>query len=183
MSNLRISTYKLEIERGHTKPNPKAADERHCMVCRTGDIEDEINFLCHCEGYKDLWSNFIQYLEMNEHGTNLEDSESIRDLFRTKKMNILNSFGKFIADCYRIREPSRTEIWNAGGLYVCFCVSCEWELEMLSTLAIRMFHVVVQEIIVLLLPDLTVFSGKGWSQDSTIYLFLSLPSSDKLRVK
>ncbi len=55
------------------------------MVCRTGDIEDEIHFLCHCEGHKDLRTNFIRYLEMNGHSTNLEGSDSIRDLFRTKK--------------------------------------------------------------------------------------------------
>ena len=86
MSNLRISTHKLEIERGrYTKPHPKPADERHCMVCRTGDIEDKIHFLCHCEGYKDFQSNFIRYLEMNDHTTNLEDSDSTRDYFELRK--------------------------------------------------------------------------------------------------
>ena len=45
-SNLRISTHKLEIDRGrYTKPQPKRADERHCMVCRPLDIEDDIHFL------------------------------------------------------------------------------------------------------------------------------------------
>ena len=113
MSNQRISTHKLEIGRGrYPKPHPKPADERHCIVCRTGDIEDEIHFVCYCEGYQDLRTNFIRYLdsELNGHSTNLEDSDSIRDLFRTKKTNILISFGKFIAECYRIRETSSTEI-------------------------------------------------------------------------
>ncbi len=107
-SNLRILTHtchKLEFERGrYTKPHPKPADERHLMVCRTGDIEDEINVLCHCEGYKDLRSNFIRCSELNGHGTNLEDSDSIRYLCRSKKTNILISFGKFIAECYIILE-------------------------------------------------------------------------------
>ena len=48
-------------------------------------IEDEIHFLCHCEGYKELRSNFIRYLEINDHSTNLEDSDSIRNTFKTKK--------------------------------------------------------------------------------------------------
>ncbi len=78
------------------------------MVCRTGDIEDEIPFLCHCEGYKDLRSNFIRYLEFNDHTTNLEDSDSIRDLFRRKRIPI--SFGKLIAECYRIRETLSNDI-------------------------------------------------------------------------
>ncbi len=69
MSNLRLSPHKLEIERGrYNKPHPQPADKRHCVVCRTGDIEDEIHFLCHCEGYKELRSKFIRYLEMNGHG-------------------------------------------------------------------------------------------------------------------
>ena len=51
MSNLRILTHKLEIERGkYTKPHPKPADEKHCMVCQTGDIEDEIHFLMPLQG-------------------------------------------------------------------------------------------------------------------------------------
>ena len=45
MSNLIISAHKLKIERGrYTKRHTKLADERHCMVCRTGDIKDEIIF-------------------------------------------------------------------------------------------------------------------------------------------
>ena len=64
------------------------------MVCRTGDIEDEIHLLCHYEGYKELRSKFIRYLEMNDHSTNLEVSDSIRD-----------SFGKFIAECYEFGRP------------------------------------------------------------------------------
>ena len=50
MSNLRLSTHKLEIERGrYSKYHPKPADERHCMERRTGAIEDENHFLSHCE--------------------------------------------------------------------------------------------------------------------------------------
>ncbi len=60
---------------------------------------------------------------MNDHSTNLEDSDGIRVIFKTKKMNILISFGKFIAECYLIRETLRSEF--EGGLYACFCVSCE----------------------------------------------------------
>ena len=45
MSNVRIPTHKLEIEQGrYTKPHPKPADERHCKVCRIGDIEEDIHF-------------------------------------------------------------------------------------------------------------------------------------------
>ncbi len=111
MSNLRISHHKLEIEQGrYNKSHHKPAKERHCMVYLTGDIEDEINFLCHCKGYKELRSRFIRYLEMNDHSTNLEDSDSIRDIFKTKKRNIFISFGKKFAQCYRIRETICTEI-------------------------------------------------------------------------
>ncbi len=79
------------------------------MVCRTGDIEDEIHFLCRCEGYKDILSNFIRYLELNDHTTTLQDFDSIRDLFRTKKTNII-SFGIFIAECYQFREISSNDV-------------------------------------------------------------------------
>ncbi len=83
---------------------------------------------------------FIQYLELNDHTTNLDHSDSIKDLFRTNKTNILISFGKFIAESYRIWETSSNDIWNVGGMYAFF-----WSvLWIVSTVAIHMVHVVVQ---------------------------------------
>ena len=41
---------------------------------------------------------------MTDHSTNLEDSDSIRGLFRNKVTDILIKFGKCIAECYRIWE-------------------------------------------------------------------------------
>ncbi len=62
------------------------------MVCRTGDIEDEIHFYATARDIEISGQNFIRYLELNDHTctTNLEDSDSIRDLFRTKKRIFLS---------------------------------------------------------------------------------------------
>ncbi len=47
---------------------------------------------------------------MSDHGTTIEDSDSIRELFKTTNTSILITFGKFIAECYRIRDTLGTEI-------------------------------------------------------------------------
>ena len=73
----------------------------------------------------------LKYLETNAHSTNLEDSDSIKGIFKTTNTNSLIG-GKFIAECYRKR------------LYACFFVCVLRVLQIVSTLGIRMFHVVAQ---------------------------------------
>ena len=51
----------------------------------------------------------IRYLEVKDHRINFEDSDSIRDLFKTKTTNILISFGNF-AECCGIGETLSIEI-------------------------------------------------------------------------
>ncbi len=41
------------------------------------------------------------------------------DLKLRLNTNTLISFGKFIAECYRIRDTLGTDIWIEGGLYAC----------------------------------------------------------------
>ena len=51
-TKLRISAHKLMIESGrYHKPNKIPIEERFCMICEDGSIEDEFHFVCQCKGY------------------------------------------------------------------------------------------------------------------------------------
>jgi len=55
LTTLRTGTNKLRIEIGRRKkPRKEPEEERVCMVCMSGSVENEAHFLLSCEGYEDL---------------------------------------------------------------------------------------------------------------------------------
>ncbi len=76
------------------------------MVCRTAAIEDEFHFLRHGEGYKEFRLKFIRYLEINDHSTHLEDTDSIRDIFKTANRN---------SGVHKYRPPPRSIVVIASA--------------------------------------------------------------------
>jgi hypothetical protein len=54
-TNLRISTHKLRIETGrYNKPSKLPIEQRVCLKCNSGSIEDEKHFLLHCSKFEVL---------------------------------------------------------------------------------------------------------------------------------
>ena len=80
------------------------------MSNRSGAIEDEIYFLCHCEEYKELGAKFIQCWEIN-YGTNFAESDGINSIFQSTKTNILVLANNFIAGLYPIRDSLTLKMW------------------------------------------------------------------------
>jgi exonuclease III len=60
-TNLRISTHKLRIETGrYNKPSKIPIDERFCLKCKDGSIEDEKHFLLHCSKFDVLRNSLFR---------------------------------------------------------------------------------------------------------------------------
>ena len=55
-SKLRCSDHALEIEKGRHKPvsTRKPVEERKCVFCPRGEVEDEKHFLYHCDLYSEI---------------------------------------------------------------------------------------------------------------------------------
>ena len=63
LTKLRISSHKLEIERGrYRRPTIVPAAERFCKLCNSGEVEDEFHFLAKCELYKEERQAFLEKL-------------------------------------------------------------------------------------------------------------------------
>ena len=55
-SKLRCSDHALEIEKGRHKPvsTRKPVEDRKCVFCARGEVEDEKHFLYHCDLYSEI---------------------------------------------------------------------------------------------------------------------------------
>ena len=65
MTRLRGGTNELRIETGRPNYNsrPKTeVDERRCLICMSGEIEDECHFVIDCAFYDDLREKFKNVL-------------------------------------------------------------------------------------------------------------------------
>ena len=67
-----ILSLRIETGRYQLKKDPNAecfrklkVEERTCLICNTGDIENEKNFLCKCCAYKIPWVNLYRMIEIN----------------------------------------------------------------------------------------------------------------------
>jgi hypothetical protein len=64
---IRTGTNKLRIESGRWKRPVEPVEERKCMVCRGGVIEDEKHFMLSCRGYDQFRASlFLQILYVSE---------------------------------------------------------------------------------------------------------------------
>ena len=74
MSKLRLSSHKLEIERG--RYDGTASNERFCSYCQKSGhniVEDEMHFLLHCPMFKELREKLLPLATLNDHSQS--DSE------------------------------------------------------------------------------------------------------------
>ena len=99
ISNIRISTHKLQIETGRYKNIEK--EKRLCRVCNLNKVETEEHFLLECPTYKDHRKTFYEELkyiykiDLEKYGV-----DAIKMIFSQNNVLILNKLGKFIKQCW-----------------------------------------------------------------------------------
>lgn len=103
MASLRSGILPLKIETGRYESIP--ADERICELCCSGDIENEVHFLCSCSFYKDLREQFYRRFVVD---TDLE-TLSINEIFIYLMTSRQTQTAKF---CWDIFCKRRVYIYN-----------------------------------------------------------------------
>ena len=66
LTSIRTGTNKLRIETGRWKKEKK--DERFCMVCMSGEIEDEKHFVLDCEAYQHARQILFNQIQQASNG-------------------------------------------------------------------------------------------------------------------
>ena len=102
ISELRMSAYKLKIEKGRYVNINR--NERICRNCDLGEIEDEKHFILKCPAYS-VYREGLSRLICQELGIDLKYSglDGIKAIFLQKDVNIMNKFAIFIRNCWEKR--------------------------------------------------------------------------------
>ena len=80
LSKLRLGVLPLEIEKGRRSNLPR--NDRHCKLCDTDQVEDEIHFLFTCPSLAQYWNLFItSILELQPHFANKNYKQKINYLY------------------------------------------------------------------------------------------------------
>ena len=60
LSKIRLSCHPLRVQTGRYAPNRIARNERICLYCDSGDIEDEYHFICVCNKFSEVRKKYIK---------------------------------------------------------------------------------------------------------------------------
>ena len=81
LSQLRMGILPIRLETGRF--NNLKIDDRVCMICNNGEIEDEIHFLFSCNKYEDIRAKFISDIcRKNPELNNIDKVELLSICFR-----------------------------------------------------------------------------------------------------
>ena len=101
--SFRISSHKLEIERGRYKK--LAVKDRLCKLCNTGAVEDERHLLFNCSSYHTLRYEFFEKVKnLCKNFANLSQDAQLIWLMNNESDNIIILFSRYIYDCFKIRD-------------------------------------------------------------------------------
>ena len=92
---LIISNNKLMIEQG--KYNQISGENRHCPLCGSNQIEDEVHFLFHCSKYSIIRNNFYQKVQsLSPNITQLHVNDLSNELMNSSNYYINLQLVKYI---------------------------------------------------------------------------------------
>ena len=107
LTKLRISCHDLRIETGrHTKPHKTPIDQRTCMMCDSGAVEDEYHFITSCTLYVDKLKKLKEDLSFFPSLVNCKNDYLFQFI-------ITGGFGdveastricKFLEECFILRQ-------------------------------------------------------------------------------
>ena len=103
LSNIRMSSHKLQIEIGRYKNIER--ENRLCEQCNMKKIETEEYFLLECTAYNhpreivstELYSKLG--VDLTKQGV-----EAVKIIFLQDNISIINTFAKFVKQCWHIRD-------------------------------------------------------------------------------
>ena len=106
---LRIETGRYESTGSSKKGRPE--EERVCLQCRLGKVEDEYHFLLQCPVYGDRRSYLLNTIQ-KQLGINSEDlrvacntkNDVFDDIMKSTNGDVINAVADYIWDAFMIRE-------------------------------------------------------------------------------
>ena len=105
LAQFRLSSHNLGIETGrHCKP-PKPANERICLYCQSGSVDDEVHFLTKCsfhDEYRKVFENTVKSKMSNY--PDMSNIEKFENVMKTSDDAIINALAKYVYVAFKQRK-------------------------------------------------------------------------------
>ena len=102
LTQLRVSTHRLEIESGRYKK--KSASERLCKCCNLNAVEVEVHFLCNCSAYQNARQSFFEFINKAPSFKTPHNSARFIWLLTCEEEVIINAVADFVFQCFELRN-------------------------------------------------------------------------------
>ena len=99
LTKLRLSSHQLRIETGRYGNNRTERNQRHCMICNSGDLEDEYHFICICSAYNQIRKRYI-----NKFYFYRPSVVKFIELMQSVNYSVVIKLCKFIREAFIIRQ-------------------------------------------------------------------------------
>ena len=104
LAQYRLSSHNLGIETGrHTKP-PKPQEQRLCLYCRNGSVDDEIHFLSECVIHTETRQRFISNIKSQiDRYEDLSAKEKFVTVMTSSSEVVVKELAKFVYKAFQQR--------------------------------------------------------------------------------
>jgi exonuclease III len=105
LARFRTSAHKLKIEIGRYCRPITPVEERLCLACNEGKVEDEFHFLMECSHYNESRQNFFKKIMVsNIHFLASNPEDKFRWLLTNEDEDIIHELGKVIYEWFKKRD-------------------------------------------------------------------------------
>ena len=103
LTKFRVSAHQLRIEIGrYHRPRPLPVEERICLHCDSGEVEDEFHFLVNCQLYKSIREQLIKRcVDINGCFHHLAREEKLRIIMKQLDPSTL---ANYVRCAFKIRN-------------------------------------------------------------------------------
>jgi len=111
LTSIRVGTNKLRIETGRWKRPIEKAEDRVCIQCGSGEIEDEKHFILHCQRFQELREEMFGAIEQtcNKKLANAPEAtqwEAVMGGVEKKPGLLSDILKKYVRKAMRLRNPT-----------------------------------------------------------------------------
>ena len=98
-TRLRLSVHPLRVQTGRYDRNRIPKNERYCLCCNSGDIEDEFHFICICPCFVDLRKQYLK-----KHYYQRPSMFKFLELISSNNKTVLYKISKYTKEALEIRK-------------------------------------------------------------------------------
>ena len=101
-AKLRLGMLHLRVETGRFSRPRLEPEERICLTCNNGQVEDESHFLLHCVTYQEYRQRLFGFIPNIADFNLLPDTDKLK--FLLNDQSIIKQSSRFIVDSYEHRS-------------------------------------------------------------------------------